>query len=163
MSEKNNEDLSLQTLIKKGDDLIDGIINKKTVKSHYVREEDEGKLVALQFPVQERKYEKLKQNACTLGVDEHVEILRIFFTLEHFLNLDFVTGSFMLYIKEFQEAYGHLRAQIAQLIGIYESLVALKQNETESTATLQQLFIKKLLQVGRYAFQGAFNMGRAKI
>ena len=69
----------------------------------------------------------------------------------------------MLYIKEFQEAYVHLRAQIALLKGIYESLVALKQNETESTATLQQLFTKKLLQVGRYAFQGAFNMGRAKI
>ena len=56
MSEKNNEDLSLQSLIKEGDDLIDGIINKKTVKSHYVREEDEGKLVALQFPVQDRAY-----------------------------------------------------------------------------------------------------------
>ena len=59
-------------------------------------------------------------------MDEDVEILRIFFTLEHFFNLDFITGSFMLYAKEFQEAYGELRAQTALLKGIVESLAALK-------------------------------------
>ena len=86
MSEKDNDDLLLQNLIKQGDDLIDEIIKNKTVKSHYVREE-EGKLVTLQFPVQdrvfwdgiERRYEKFKQNACTSEVDKHAEIERIFF------------------------------------------------------------------------------------
>ena len=82
---KDNDNLLLQNLIKLGDDLIDKIINNKTVKSHYVRKE-EGKLVTLQFPVQdrvfwdgiERKYEKFKQTACTSEVDEHMEIVRIF-------------------------------------------------------------------------------------
>ena len=68
----------------------------------------------------------------------------------------------MLYAREFQEAYSELRAQTALLKGIFESLVALKQDEGAATITLQQLFIKKLLQVGRFAFKGAFNMGRAK-
>ena len=77
-----------------------------------------------------------------------------------FLDLDFITGSFMLYAKEFQEAYIELRGTTALLKGIFESLVALKQNEEPATITLQQLFIKKLLQVGRFAFRGAFNMGR---
>ena len=169
MAEKKEDDILLQKIIEEGDDLIEKIIENKTIKSHYVREDD-GKLFALQFPVQDREfwdglektYEKLKQQACSISGDENVEILRIFVTLEHFLNLDFITGSFMLYAKEFQEAYMELRGQTALLKGIFESLVALKQNEEPATITLQQLFIKKLLQVGRFAFRGAFNMGRSK-
>ena len=68
----------------------------------------------------------------------------------------------MMYAKEFQEAYCELISQTALLKGIYESLMALKQNEIGTTAALQQLFIKKLLPVGKYAFKGAFNMGHAK-
>ena len=167
MAEKKEDDILLQKIIEEGDDLIEKIIENKTVKSHYVREDD-GKLIALQFPVQDREvwdgvektYEKLKQQACSISGDENVEILRIFVTLEHFLNLDFITGSFMLYAKEFQEAYVELRGQTALLKGIFESLAVLKQNEEATSTTLQQLFIKKLLQVGRFAFRGAFNMGR---
>ena len=169
MAEKKEDDILLQNIIEEGDDLIEKIIENKTVKSHYVREDD-GKLIALQFPVQDREfwdgvektYEKLKQQACSISGDENVEILRIFVTLEHFLNLDFITGSFMLYAREFQEAYVELRGQTALLKGIFESLAALKQNEEATSTTLQQLFIKKLLQVGRFAFRGAFNMGRSK-
>ena len=136
MAEKNDDDLLLQNLIKEGDNLIENIIQNKTIKSHYVRE-DQGKLIALQFPVQDqtfwdgiqKTYEKLKQQACGISGEEDVEMLRIFYTLEHFLNLDFITGSFMLYAREFQEAYSELRAQTALLKGIFESLVALKQNE----------------------------------
>ena len=102
MAEKKEDDILLQKIIEEGDDLIEKIIENKTVKSHYVREDDDGKLIALQFPVQdpefwdgvEKTYEKLKQQACSISGDENVEILRIFVTLEHFLNLDFITSDF---------------------------------------------------------------------
>ena len=51
----NNDDLSLKSLIRQGDSLIDEIILNKTIKSCYVREET-GKLVALQFPDQDRPF-----------------------------------------------------------------------------------------------------------
>ena len=98
----------------------------------------------------------------SLSKDEDEEILRIFFTIEHFLNLDIMKSSFVMYAKEFQEAYHELKSQAVILKGIYKCLVALKQNEIEYTESLQQLFIKKLLQIGKYAFQGAFNFARAK-
>ena len=85
MAEKNNDDLLFQSLIKEGDYLIEDIIQNKTIKSHYVKE-DQGKLIALQFPVQDRTfwdgvektYEKLKQHACSISGEEDVEMLRIF-------------------------------------------------------------------------------------
>ena len=38
-AKKNNDDLSLQSLIKVGDSLVDDIIQNKTIKSHYDKEE----------------------------------------------------------------------------------------------------------------------------
>ena len=55
MAEKKEDDILLQNIIEEGDDLIEKIIENKTVKSHYVREDD-GKLIALQFPVQDREF-----------------------------------------------------------------------------------------------------------
>ena len=51
----NNDDLSLKSLIRQGDSLIDEIILNKTIKSCHVKEET-GKLVPLQFPDQDRSF-----------------------------------------------------------------------------------------------------------
>ena len=40
MAEKKEDDILLQNIIEEGDDLIEKIIENKTVKSHYVREDE---------------------------------------------------------------------------------------------------------------------------